>query len=137
MRVVRSTRILRPPLCTHYASTPPTLPHLLSRAFVKEQVHHMRIHADQHPTCGPPGEHVVAVNSDGIDVDSSSNVLIEHVYIQASDDVRTVDTAFNKNKSVGTHERIEHQTNKHHSMPSQAVPSTFQLNLSCAHHSLK
>ena len=70
----------------------------------------MRVHADQHPTCGSPGEHVVAVNSDGIDVDSSSNVLIEHVYIQASDDVRAVDTPLYTDKnSVGTHERTEHR----------------------------
>jgi polygalacturonase len=49
-------------------------------------LHDFRIHAAQHPTCGAPGEDVRAVNSDGIDVDSSSSVLIERVYIEADDD---------------------------------------------------
>ena len=49
-------------------------------------IHDMRIHADQHPSCGAPGEEVRAVNSDGIDVDSSQDVLIERTYIEADDD---------------------------------------------------
>ena len=49
-------------------------------------IHDLRIHADQHPSCGAPGEEVRAVNSDGIDVDSSQDVLIERVHIEADDD---------------------------------------------------
>ena len=49
-------------------------------------IHDMRIHAAVKPSCAPPSEKVRAVNSDGIDVDSSSDVLIERVYIEADDD---------------------------------------------------
>ena len=50
----------------------------------------MRIHAAVKPSCAPPSEKVRAVNSDGIDVDSSSDVLIERVYIEADDDAVAV-----------------------------------------------
>ena len=50
-------------------------------------IHDLRIYADPHPSCGAPGgPRVIADNSDGIDVDSSSDVLIDRVHIQAQDD---------------------------------------------------
>jgi polygalacturonase len=52
-------------------------------------VHNTRHVATTHPSCAQikPGEsRVVAINSDGIDVDSSKHVLIENVYIAAGDD---------------------------------------------------
>lgn len=51
-------------------------------------VHDTRHIATTHPSCAQikPGERVVAINSDGIDVDSSKNVYIENVYIAAGDD---------------------------------------------------
>ena len=60
-------------------------------------VHDLRIHADQHPTCGEPaGETVRAVNSDGIDVDSSQDVLVERVYIEADDDAIAIKSGKDK-----------------------------------------
>jgi polygalacturonase len=51
-------------------------------------VHDTRHIATTHPSCAQikPGERVVAINSDGIDVDSSQDVYIERVYIAAGDD---------------------------------------------------
>ena len=36
--------------------------------------------------CNAPSEHIFGVNSDGIDVDSSSDVIIERMFIQSDDD---------------------------------------------------
>jgi hypothetical protein len=58
----------------------------------RAHLHDMRIHATKHPSCAPG---LFAANSDGLDVDSSCDVLVERVFIQADDDAVAIKSGMN------------------------------------------